>query len=66
MTHVTHAQAFDALANPGVPLKEAMRLFERAHKRSSPSLRDFILDVTGNYRKYREQPLSIPKDGGTP
>ena len=53
MNHVTHAQAFDALANPEVPLKEAMRLFERAHKRSGPALRDFILDVTGNYRAAR-------------
>ncbi len=64
MSHITHAQAFDALADPKVPLEEAMRLFERAHKRSGPALRDFILDVTGNFRKYGEQPLPARKARG--
>ena len=59
MTHVTHAQAFDALANPDVPIEEARRLFKRAHRRSGPALRDFILDVTGNFREYGETPLPL-------
>ena len=65
MTHVTHAQAFDALADPEVPIEAALRLFERAHRRSSPSMRDFILDVTGNFRKYGEKPLRAEDRHGT-
>ena len=65
MSHVTHAQAFDALADPKVPIEKALRLFERAHRRSSPSMRDFILDVTGNFRKYGERPLPAKVEDGT-
>jgi hypothetical protein len=59
MTHVTHAQAFDALADPEVPMEKAMKLFERAYKRSGPATRDFILDVTGNFRETRVKPLPV-------
>ena len=65
MTYVTHDQAFDALANPEVPIEDALRLFERAHRRSSPSMRDFILDVTGNFRKYGEKPLPAKAETST-
>jgi len=61
MTHVTHAQAFEALADPEVPIEEALRLFERAHRRSGPALRDFILDVTGNFRETGEKPWPAQK-----
>ncbi len=53
MSHVTHARAFEALADPAVSIEEALRLFERAYKRSGPAMRDFVLDVTGQYRMAR-------------
>ena len=65
MSHVTHDQAFDALADPEVPIEDALRLFERAHRRSSASKRDFILDVTGNFRKYGEKPRPAKDRSGT-
>ena len=54
MSHVTHDQAFEALADPNVPITKAMRLFKRAHLRSGPAMREFILDVTAQRRADRE------------
>ena len=53
MSHVTHDQAYDALCNPAVPLEEAARLFERAHRRSNEATRIFCVGTALNIRAHR-------------
>ncbi len=45
MTHVTHDQAFDALVNPDIPLGKAMKLFERAYRRSNDATKSSVIEA---------------------
>jgi hypothetical protein len=39
----THDAAFSAVADPGIPLDDALKTFERAHRRSSDMTKGFAL-----------------------
>ncbi len=58
MTHVTHDQAFEALVNPDVPLEKAMKLFERAYRRSNDATKSFVVEAALGLR------LKVRKEKG--
>lgn len=55
MGHVTHDQAWDALCDPAVPVRDALKLFVRAHRRSNDATKGFVLHFAGIIREHRAQ-----------
>lgn len=64
---VTQRRAFDALANPAVPVDQALGLFRRAYRRANYATKDFTLHIAGVIRIGREDRSSLASwddDGG--
>lgn len=51
MKHVTQDQAFNALCDPAVPPADAVKLFNRAYRRSNDATKAFALMMAGAFRE---------------
>lgn len=60
--HVTHDEAWDALCNPAAPVRDALMLFVKAHRRSNEVTKGFVLHFAGLIReeRIRKEPLAPP------
>ncbi len=58
MTYVAHDQAFDALVNPDIPLEKAIKLFERAYRRSNDATKSSVIEAALGLR------LKVRKERG--
>ena len=66
--HVTHDDAFAALADWRRSPREGIRLFNRAHRRSNDATKSFVLCMAGTCRAIGEEQDALARwadDGGS-
>jgi hypothetical protein len=52
----THDDAWKALTDPDVPVRDALKIFERAYRRSNSFTKGFVLHMSGIARGHRPHP----------